>query len=110
MRKNDYNVHSKGAPKLNDTPSTTKTNKKKNTTVASTSKHTSTDKSPKKKKQRENKKEKVKENKVIPSKSPISLDLTQKILGDLNLNYDVVEDLREKMKANIMVFELFKIT
>jgi hypothetical protein len=35
--------------------------------------------------------------------------LTQKILGDLKLDYDVVEDLK-KMKANITVFELSKIT
>jgi hypothetical protein len=37
------------------------------------------------------------------------LDLTQKILGDLKLDYDVVEDLT-KMKANINVFKLCKIT
>ena len=37
------------------------------------------------------------------------MDLTHKILGDLKLDYDVVEDL-EKMKANAMVFELCKIT
>ena len=75
--------------------------KKTPTTMASTSKETSTDKSPEKEK--ENEKEKT------PSKSPISLDLTQNILGDLKLDYDVVEDLK-KMKANIIVFELCKIT
>ena len=37
------------------------------------------------------------------------MDLIQKILGDLKLDYDVVEDLN-KMKANITVFELCKIT
>ena len=37
------------------------------------------------------------------------MDFTQKILGDLKLDYDVVEDLK-KMKANIIVFELCKIT
>ena len=36
------------------------------------------------------------------------MDLTQKILGDLKLDYDVVEDLN-KMKANITIFELCKI-
>lgn len=39
----------------------------------------------------------------------MSLDLTQKILGDLKLDYDVVEDLN-KMKENITIFELCKIT
>ena len=37
------------------------------------------------------------------------MDLTQMILGDFKLDYDVVEDLK-KMKVNIMVFELCKIT
>ena len=37
------------------------------------------------------------------------MDLIQKILGDLKLDYDVVDDLR-KMKVNIIVFELCKIT
>ena len=100
---NDYNLHSKGAPKMNDPPSTSKTNIKN-----STSKHTSTDRSLKKEKEKENEKEKEKEKEVIPSKSPISLDLTQKILGDLKLDYDVVEDLK-KMKENITIFKLCKI-
>ena len=65
---------------MNDSPSTSKMNNK-----SSTSKQASTD------------------------KSPISLDLTQKILGDLKLDYDVVEYLK-KMKANITVFDLCKIT
>ena len=54
-------------------------------------------------------KEKEKEKEVIPSKSPISLDLTENILGDLKLYYDVEEELK-KMKANNTVFELYKIT
>ena len=70
----------------------------------STSKQTSIEKSPEKDKE----KEKEKEKEVIPSKSPISLDLTQKILGDIKVNYDVVEDLKN-MKSNITVFELSKI-
>ena len=37
------------------------------------------------------------------------MDLTQKTLGDLKLNYNVVEDLK-KMKENITVFELCKIS
>ena len=37
------------------------------------------------------------------------MDLTQKIFGDLKLEYDVVEDLK-KIKANINIFELCKIT
>ena len=73
--------------------------KKNPTTVASTSKETSIDKSP----QNEIDKEQT------PSKSPIKLDITQNILGYLKLDYDVVEDLK-KMKENIIVFELCKIT
>ena len=49
-----------------------------------------------------------KEKELTPRKSPISLDLTQKILGYLKLYYDVVENL-QKMKANIIVFDLCKI-
>ena len=37
------------------------------------------------------------------------MDLTQKILGDLNLDYYVVGDLK-KMKETITVFDLYKIT
>ena len=95
---NDYNLHSKGAPKMNGSPSTSKTNTKN-----STSKQTSTDKS------LEKEKDKEKDKEVIPSKFPISLDLTQKILGDIKLDYNVVQDLK-KMKANITIFELCKIT
>ena len=41
----------------------------------------------------------------MTSQSTISMDLTQNILGDLKLDYDLVEDLK-KMKVNITVFEL----
>ena len=101
---NDYNICSKGPPTQNELPSTSKTNTKN-----SASKQTSTDKSLEKEKQKEKEKEREKEKEVISSKSPINLDLTQKILGDLKLDYDVVEDLK-KMKANITVFELCKTT
>ena len=101
---NDYNFRSKGAPKMDDTPSTSKTNNK-----SYTSKQASTDKSLEKGKEKENEKEKEKEREVTPNKTPISLDLTQNILGDLKLDYDVVED-PQKMKANIIVFDLCKIT
>ena len=37
------------------------------------------------------------------------MDLAQKILGDLKLDYDVVEELKN-VKDNIIVFELCKIT
>jgi hypothetical protein len=98
----DYNIHSKGTLKFNDSPSIMRTSSKKTTTTTtSTSKQTSTDKPLEKEKERE--------KEITPSKSPISLDLTQKILGDLKLDYDVVEDLN-KMKENIIVFELCKIT
>ena len=100
----DYNLLSKGDPKTNDSPSTLKMNNK-----SSTSKQASTNKSPEKGKYKENEKEKEKEKEVTPRKSPISLDLTQKILGDLKLDYDVVEDLK-RMEENIIVFELCKIT
>jgi hypothetical protein len=101
---NDYNLQSKGAPKTNDTPSTSTTNNKN-----SSSKEASTDKSPEKEKEKKNTKEKEKEREVTPRKTPISLDLTHKILGNLKLDYDVVKDLK-KMKENITVFKLCKIT
>ena len=101
---NEYNLQSKGETKTNYSHSTSKTNNK-----SFTSKQTSTEKSPEKEKEKENEREREKENEFIPSKSPISLDLTQKILGDLKLDYDVVEDLK-KMKPNITFFELCKIT
>ena len=101
---NDYNLGSKGAPKTTNTPSSSKTNNK-----SSSSKKSSTDKTLEKEKEKEIIKEIKKEKEVTPSRTPISLDLTHKILGDLKLDYDVVEDLK-KMKANIIVFELCKIT
>ena len=88
----DYNLRSKGTPKLNDSPSASKASAKKTTTTSSfTYKETSNDKSLEKDKEQ------------TTSKFPMSLDLTQKILGDLKLDYDVVEDLK-KMKANIVFF------
>ena len=94
----DYNLHSKGSHKSNDSPCAVKTVAKKTTTTSSTtSKQTSIDKSSEKEKE------------LTPNKSPINLDLTQKFLGDLKMDYDVVQDLK-KMKANITVFELCKIT
>ena len=101
---NDYNLQSKGDIKINDTPSTSKINNKN-----SSSKQASTDKSLEKEKEKESTKEKEKEREETPSKTPISLDLTQKILGDLKLDYDVVQDVN-KMKENITMFELCKIT
>ena len=89
---------------MNDIPSTSKTNNNN-----SSSKQISTDKSPEKEEEKEITKEKEKEREVTPSKTPISLDLTQKILADLKLDYDVVEYIK-KMKENITVFELCKIT
>ena len=46
---------------------------------------------------------------AITSESTTSMDLTQIILGDLKLDFSVVEDLK-KMKENITLFELCKIT
>jgi hypothetical protein len=45
----------------------------------------------------------------LTSQPTTNMDLTQKVLGDLKLDYSVVEDLK-KMKENIIVFELSKIT
>ena len=101
---NDYNLWSKGALKKNDTPFTSKASNKN-----ASSKQPSTDKAPKKEKEKETTQEIVKEKEVTPSRTPINFDLTQKVLGDLKLDYDLVEDLK-KMKANITVFELCKIT
>ena len=101
---NEYNIRSKGATNMNDTLATSKTNNKNYSP-----KQESTDKSPEKEKEKENAKEKENEREVTPRKTPISLDLTQKILGDLKLDYGVVEYLK-KTKENITVFELCKIT
>ena len=43
------------------------------------------------------------------SQPTTNMDLTHMILGDFKLDYSVVEDLK-KMKENITVFELCKIT
>ena len=93
---NEYNLSIKGAPKANDSPSTSKMVAKKTTpTVISPKKSLKKDK------------DNWKDSTAI--KSTLNVDLTQKILGDLKLDFDVVEDLR-KMKENIIVFELCKIT
>ena len=93
---NDYNLWSKGAPKCEYSSSTLKMAMKKTlATMASI----------------EISLEKGKDNgkDLTTVKSTTSMDLTQKILGYLKLDYYVVEDLK-KMKANITVFELYKIT
>ena len=80
---NDYNLWSRDAPKINDVSSTLKIGsleQTKDTRRNSTTSQTTT-----------------------------SMDLTQMILGYLKLDYSVVEDLK-KMKANITMFELCKIT
>ena len=80
---NEYNLRSKGAHKINDFPSTLKSGsleKTKDTRRNSTT-----------------------------AQPTIGMDLTNMILGDLKLDCGVVEDLK-KMKANITVFELCKIT
>ena len=86
---NDYNIQSKDEPKINDFPSTLK--------IVTTSTEISL--------------EKTKDTRRNPTTSQptTSMDLTQMILGDLKLDSSVVEDLK-KMKANITVFELCKIT
>ena len=86
---NDYNLWSKGVPKTNESPSTSKT-----TTIST---------------ERSSKQTKDVGRNPTTTQPTTSMDLTQKILGDLNLHYDVVEDLK-KMNANIIVFELCKIT
>ena len=99
---NDYNLRSKGAPKFSNSTSTLKmTAKKIPTTTASATKVTSTRKS--------SEKDRVNQNHPTTRKPTISMDITQNIFGDMKLNYDVVEELK-KMKVNITMFELFKIT
>ena len=80
---NDYNIWSKDTPQINDSPSTSKLESLENI-----------------KDMRRN---------SLTSQSSTSMDLSQMILGDLKLDYSVVEDLN-KMNANITVFELCKIT
>ena len=92
---NYYNLWSKGAPKYNDSPSSSKMVAKKMSSVATYTKISL---------------EKAKDNEKDPTTitSTTSIDLTQKIIGDLKLDHDVVEYLKN-MKANITVFELCEI-
>ena len=76
---NNYNLQSKGAPKINDFPSTSKSGSLEQT--KDTRRNSTT------------------------AQPTISMDLTQMILGDLKLDYDAMEYLK-KMKENIRVFEL----
>ena len=80
---NDYNLQSRNAPKINDFPSTSKMGSLGHT-------------------------KDMRRNPTI-AQPTTSMELTQNILGDLKLDYDVVEDLK-KMKVNIMVFEPCKLT
>ena len=80
---NDYHLWSRYAPQINYSPSTSKSESLENI--------------------------KAMRRNSLTSQSTTSMDLTQMILGDLKLDYSVVEDLK-KMKANITVFELCKIT
>ena len=80
---NDYNIQSEEEPQINDSPSTSKLESL----------------------------EKIKDMRrnSLTSQSTTNMDLTQMILGDLKLDYSVVEDLKN-MNSNITVFELCKIT
>ena len=80
---NDYNFWCRNAPKIKDFPSTSKSESLEKTKDMS-------------------------RNSTI-SQPTTNMDLTQMILGDLKLEYSVVEDLK-KMKENITTFELCKIT
>jgi hypothetical protein len=80
---NDYNIQSEDAPPINDSPSTSKLESLENIKDA-----------------RRN---------SLASQSTTNMDLTRMILGDLKLDYSVVEDLK-KMNAKITMFELCKIT
>lgn len=80
---NDYDLWSKDAPQRNDSPSTSKSESLENI-----------------KDMRRN---------SLTSQSTTNMDLIKMILGDLKLDYSVVEDLK-KMNANIIVLELCKIT
>ena len=99
---NDYNLRSKGAPTSNDSTSTLKmVTKKTPIKTNSTSKETFVEK------YSTMTKNNTKDS--TANKSTTSMYISQKILSDLKLDYDVVEDLK-KMKENITVFELCKIT
>ena len=80
---NDYNLQRRNAPKTNDFPSTSK--------IGSL--------------------EQIKDMRrnSTTAQPTTSMDLTQMILGDLKLDYSVVEYLK-KMKENITMFKLCKIT
>ena len=80
---NDDNIQSRDAPKINDSLFASKSESLENI-----------------KDMRKN---------SLTSQSTTNMDLTQMILGDLKLDYSVVEDLK-KMNSNINVFELCKIT
>ena len=80
---NDYDIWSKDAPKINDFPSTLK--KRSLEQTKDTMRNSTT------------------------SKPTTTMHLTQMILGDLKLDYSVVEYLK-KMNSNITLFELCKIT
>lgn len=84
---NDYNLQSKCVLKYNNSPSTSKTVSKR-TLAASTciEKYQGNDKEDGKN--------------LTVTKSTISMYLTWKIVGDLKLDYDVLEYLKN-MKANI---------
>lgn len=92
---NDYNIQSKGAPKTNDSPSTSKMAMKKIRVAAISAKRSE--------------QTKYTWRNPTTSQPTISMDLTKKILGELKLDYDVAEDLK-KMKENITLFQLCKIT
>ena len=80
---NDYNIWSRDAPQINDSPSTLKLESL----------------------------EKIKDMRrnSLTSESTTNMDLTHMILGGLKLDYSVVEDLK-KINANIILFELCKIS
>ena len=80
---NSYNIQSRDAPQINDSPSTSKSESLENI--------------------------KDMARNSLTSQPTTNMDLTQMILGDFKLDFSVVEDLK-KMKANIIVFELCKIT
>jgi hypothetical protein len=80
---NDYNIWSRDAPQINDFPSTSKSESLENI-----------------KDMRRN---------FVTSQSTTNIDFNTNDLEDLKLDYSVVEDLK-KMKENITVFELCKIT
>lgn len=98
----DYNLRSKGDPTSNNSPSILRMSMKKTHAATNlTSKETSTEKYLVKTKTN------MKDS--TANKSTTSMDISQKILSDLKLDWDVVEDLKN-MKVNITIFELCKTT